>query len=190
MSDTDIWGSDAADEKHAADEKQAEAEPRTRRRRGGPLAPGGTPLAAVRARGRILQALAQPHIPVAPARVAGPLVAARLMHRPGRYGKHGVTYQKAPRNIVSPFRMNYTSKGGHGWNPTPKLSINQIDSGRFLIRARRGVTKGIRHQVMHLLQRVRGKVKINGRLHTKKQAREVIIDLLAQNITVDVEIRS
>jgi len=184
MSDTDIWGSDAPEE------KQSEAEPRTRRRRGGPLAPGGTPLAAVRARGRDLQALAQPHIPVAPARVAGPLVAARLMHRPGRYGKHGVTRQKAPRNIVSPFRMNYTSKGGHGWNPTPKLSINQIDSGRFLIRARRGVTKGIRHQVMHLLQRVRGKVKINGRLHTKKQAREVIIDLLAQNITVDVEIRS
>ena len=184
MSDPDVWGDPSGSE---PEEKQAEVDPRTRRRRGGPITPAGTPIAAVRARGRQLHAIAQPHIQ-APARVAGPRVASRLLHRPGRYHRHGVTRPKAPRNIVSPFRMNYESRGGHGWNPTPKLSVNQIDSGRFLIRARRGVTKGIRHQVMHLLQRVRGKVKINGRLHTKKQAREVIIDLLAQNITVDVEI--
>ncbi len=186
MSDRDVWGTPVASDGDP-EEKASEVEPTSRRRRGGPVTPSGTSVANVRRTGRQLESLARPHIQ-APARVAGPRIATRLLHRPGRYHKHGVTRSKAPRNVVSPFRMNYQSKGGHGWNPTPKLSINQIDSGRFLIRARRGVTKGIRHQVMHLLQRVRGKVKINGRLHTKKQAREVIIDLLAQNITVDVEI--
>ena len=120
----------------------------------------------------------------APSRVAR---GRRDLHARLKYGREGVV-RTVQRNIVSPFRMNYKARGGHGWTPTPRLSVNQIDAGRFLLRARRGVTKGVRHQVMHLLNRVRGKLKINGRIHSKLQAREVIIDLLAQNTTVDVEI--
>ena len=126
---------------------------------------------------------------LAPPKVHRRAAPRTLFHPRLRYLKSvGVTAVAPPRNIVSPFRMNYKSRGGYGWTPTPRLSVNQIDAGRYLLRSRRGVTKGIRHQVMHLLNRVRGKIKVNGRLHSKRQAREVIIDLLAQNITVDVEL--
>ena len=141
----------------------------------------GTPIEQQRALGRSLRRMAvQPRLP-----------PALIRHVRKRYTKTvGAAPVRQVRNVTSPYVATYTPKGGHGWTPTPRLSVNQIDSGRYLLRARRGITKGVRHQVVHLLNRVRGKVKVNGRVLRKKQAREVIIDLLAQNITVDVSIHA
>ena len=118
------------------------------------------------------------------ARLSGVVTAKRYPHglSVGHLGIH-----RSPKHYDSPYGPGGVGRGGYGWTVTPKLSVNQIGAGHFLIRSRQGVTKGIRSHVLHLLQRVRGRyLKVNGRRHTKKQAIDVILAMLRQNQTVDV----
>ena len=96
-----------------------------------------------------------------------------------------------PPHERSRFSLGQTKhRGSYGMHSaTPALSVNTIGSGHFLIRARRGVTKGIRHQVLHLLRRAPSAFFVNGHKHNKKQAYTIIMDLLRQNKTVEVRLR-
>ena len=90
----------------------------------------------------------------------------------------------------SRFSLGQTKhRGWYGLSATPVLSVNTIGPGHFLIRARRGITKGIHHQVVHLLKRAPRAFFVNGHKHNKKQAYTIIIDLLRQNKTVEVQLR-
>ena len=56
------------------------------------------------------------------------------------------------------------------------------------MRARRGVTRGIRVQIQHYLSRARKYLLINGRKHNKKQAYTLVMDLLKQNQSVEIHV--
>ena len=119
------------------------------------------------------------------ARVVRGVVSAKRYPHALSVGHLGI--HRAPKHYDSPYGPGGVGRGGYGWTVTPKLSVNQIGAGHFLIRSRQGITKGIRSHVLHLLQRVRGRyLKVNGRRHTKKQAIDVILGMLRQNQTVDV----
>ena len=79
-------------------------------------------------------------------------------------------------------------RGSHGRNPTPKLSVNHLGPNKFIFRAHRGVTRGIRQQIRHYLSRVKRYVYINGTRHTKKQAYNAVLELLEGNRGVEVEL--
>ena len=94
-----------------------------------------------------------------------------------------------PDHSESPYKQTVRASSGYGLNITPQLSITHLGAGHFLLRARRGVTPGVRKHVLHLLQRVRGRyLFVNGRRHTKLQARDVILRMLRTNQTVDVQL--
>jgi hypothetical protein len=77
-------------------------------------------------------------------------------------------------------------RGSYGFDQTPRLSLNHIGPGQYILRARRGVSRGVRQQVLHYLSRAGAHIYVNGRKHNKKQAYTVIMDLLKQNHSVEV----
>ncbi len=79
-------------------------------------------------------------------------------------------------------------RGASGRNPTPVLSVQHLGPKKYVFRARRGVTRGIREQIRHYLSRVQRYVWINGRKHSKKQAYTAVMDLLEGNTSVEVQV--
>ena len=77
-------------------------------------------------------------------------------------------------------------RGSYGFDQTPRLSLNHTGPGQYILRARRGVSRGVRQQVLHYLSRAGAHIYVNGRKHNKKQAYTVIMDLLKQNHSVEV----
>jgi hypothetical protein len=89
----------------------------------------------------------------------------------------------------TPKRVKSTSKPRASTQiTTPKLSINSIGAGRFLIRARQGVDKGVLHQIKNLLKRSKKYVQVNSKRLSKTKALSVIVSLLGRNETVDLQL--
>ena len=80
-------------------------------------------------------------------------------------------------------------RGSHGRNPTPRLSVQHLGPQKYIFRAYRGVSRGVREQVRHYLSRIRKYVYLNGIRHNKKQAFTAMIDLLRTNKGVEVQIQ-
>ena len=80
-------------------------------------------------------------------------------------------------------------RGSHGRNPTPRLSVQHLGPKKYIFRAYRGVSNGVREQIRHYLSKISKYVYLNGIRHNKKQAFTAMIDLLRTNKGVEVQIQ-
>ena len=70
----------------------------------------------------------------------------------------------------------------------PKLQINQKGPGQFQVRST-GVTGAVKNQVKTLLDRVKGKLFVNGKFTAPKRAYAVIIALLVQKQVINIQLK-
>ena len=70
----------------------------------------------------------------------------------------------------------------------PKLSWQHLEPGHYIAKARQGLTPGIRQHILKLLKRAKGYIWINGKRHSPKHARLVLMNLLATRASVDIKL--
>ena len=137
-----------------------------------------------------------PGRPRAPARPRGPARRARA-HRPvgpGPFGRgpradRANVFSVAPHLRVLLASQQKHFKGIYRHDTiTPKLSLQTVAPGHFLVRAPK-ITPGVRQHILSLLRRAPASLWVNGHKHSKKQAIGVIMRLLEQNHTVDIQLR-
>lgn len=122
-------------------------------------------------------------------RISRPIVMQQhmgSMYPPVSAGSVASRYLPVP---YTPKRATSTSKSRPGTKlTTPKLSITSVSTGRFSIRARQGVDKGVINQIKNILKRAKKFVRVNSKRLSKSKALSVIITLLGRNETVDLQI--
>ena len=162
--------------------------------------PGGAARSAHRRRAprvqhRVIHPVAPPRAPAAPP-AAAPRGRQRVRHR-GRPPRAHAPRPTAPRrnvhHVAPHLRTLVASQQKHFKgiyrhdNITPKLSLRTLAPGHFLVRAPK-LTAGVRQHIISLLKRAPKALWVNGHKHNKKQALGVIMRLLEQNHTVDIQL--
>ena len=180
---------EGGDTSEQADEKASDPDPQRRPQRFSPTVrkPTPTPTRASTRR-RVSRPVSGQRAPIrviAPRRVRTiPVSAPRAHHR----AVHKAARQRVVHRVNTKDRSRLTHGkffGSYGFDQTPRLSLTHLGPGNYIFRARKGVTRGIRQQVLHYLSRV-SVLWVNGRKHNKKAAYTIIMDLLKQNKSVEV----
>ncbi|HIB88907.1 TPA: hypothetical protein EYO57_17215 [Candidatus Poribacteria bacterium] len=107
------------------------------------------------------------------------------------YNEHRARVDNRVRGtLISPAHRHLgstISKGfGGPYTSKPRLSVNTLGPGNFIIRARQGMSRGVRLQILNLLSKAPKVMWVNGHKHSKKAAYGVIIDLLRKHESVEI----
>jgi len=139
--------------------------------------------------------------PGAPAPAPGPIIQPGPGRSVGRsISRYPSRRVAAVRTIVGstvrkahlgPHSLGATadSRLRRGHSVVPKLSWQHLAPGHYIAKAREGLTPGIRQHVLKLLNRAKGYIWINGKRHSLKRARLVIMELLGTRASVDIKIQ-
>ena len=87
-------------------------------------------------------------------------------------------YRHLGSTVSKGFGGPYTSK--------PRLSVNTIGPGNYILSARQGMSRGVRQQILNLLARAPKQMWVNGHKQDKKAAYTLIIDLLRKHESVEI----
>ena len=94
----------------------------------------------------------------------------------------GTAVSPAYRHLGSTISKSF----GGPYSSKPRLSVNNTGPGNFIIRARQGMSHGVRQQILNLLARAPKVLWVNGHKHNKKAAYTLIVDLLRKHESVEI----